>query len=100
MQTYTLPRQDFDLLLEAMGDRKAVENFAKIIESVAIDAIDDERAMVITEKLGAYTMPREVIDSFHEVFGDRRKGEAFAKVFESAINAVAIHKKRAREKSL
>lgn len=99
MPTYTVPRQDFDLLLEAMGDRKKAENLAKIIESVAIDAIDDERAKVITEKLGTYTMPREVIDSVHEVFGDRRKAEVFAKVFESAINAVAIDKKIAREKA-
>ncbi|MGH7453427.1 MAG: hypothetical protein ACRENG_18905 [bacterium] len=99
MQTYTVPQPDFELLLAAMGDRKTAENFAKIIESVAIDAIDDERARAITEKLGTYTMPREVIDSFHEAFGDRRKGEAFAKVFESAINAVAIHKKATMEKS-
>ncbi len=75
MQNYTVPRQDFDLLLEAMGDRKTAENFAKIIESVAIDAIDDERAMVITEKLGTYTMPREVIDSFKEMIKIEIKDE-------------------------
>jgi hypothetical protein len=99
MQTYTVPQPDFELLLAAMGDRKTAENLAKFIAAVAVDAIDDERARVITEILGTYIMPREVIDSFHDAFGDRRKGEVFAKVFESAINAVAIQKKTAEEKS-
>ncbi len=90
MPTYTVPRQDFDLLLEALRDRKKAENLAKAIES-AVNAIDDERARAIAEKMGTYTIPCAAIDSFHEVFGDRRKAEDFAKVFESAINAVAIN---------
>jgi hypothetical protein len=47
--TYTLPRNIFDLLLEALGDKQKTEVFARAIES-SIQAIDDKAVESITEK--------------------------------------------------
>ena len=47
--TYTLPRNIFDMLLEALGDRQKTEVFARAIES-SIQAIDDKAVESITEK--------------------------------------------------
>jgi hypothetical protein len=47
--TYTLPRNIFDLLLEALGDKQKTEAFARAIES-SIQAIDDKAVESITEK--------------------------------------------------
>lgn len=47
--TYTLPRNIFDLLLEAIGDKQKTEVFARAIES-SIQAIDDKAVESITEK--------------------------------------------------
>jgi hypothetical protein len=49
METYTLPREAFDLLLEAFGDKKKAEIFAKAMES-AIEAINNKAAKEIVEK--------------------------------------------------
>ncbi len=47
--TYTIPRDVFDLLQEAFGDRQKSEIFAKAIEQ-AIQAIDEKAKETITEK--------------------------------------------------
>jgi len=47
--TYTLPRNIFDLLQEALGDKQKTEVFARAIES-SIQAIDDKAVASITEK--------------------------------------------------
>jgi chromosome segregation ATPase len=47
--TYTLPRNIFDMLLEALGDKQKTEVFARAIES-SIQAIDDKAVESITEK--------------------------------------------------
>mgnify|MGYP006906721373 CR=1 FL=1 len=47
--TYTLPRNIFDLLLEALGDKQKTEVFARAIES-SIQAIDDKAVESISEK--------------------------------------------------
>lgn len=47
--TYTLPRNIFDLLQEALGDKQKTEVFARAIES-SIQAIDDKAVESITEK--------------------------------------------------
>ncbi len=80
MQTYTLPRRCFDLLVEAVGDEKKAGNFAKAIEP-AIGAINDNAARTFVEKMGAFTLPQEALDSLLEVFGDRRKEIAEKKEF-------------------
>lgn len=42
MQTYTLPRETFNLLLEVFGERQKAEIFARTMES-AILVIDTNR---------------------------------------------------------
>jgi hypothetical protein len=51
MATYTLPRDAFDLLLDALGEKEKAEIFAKAMES-AIEAIDDKAKEAIVEKKG------------------------------------------------
>jgi hypothetical protein len=47
--SYTLPRQAFELLVEALGDKKKAEIFASAMES-AIEAINNNAAKEIVEK--------------------------------------------------
>jgi len=49
MQTYTLPRETFNLLLEALGGQQKAEVFAKSMESFLV-AIDNKAAAGIVEK--------------------------------------------------
>jgi hypothetical protein len=49
MPAYTLPREAFNLLVEAFGEQKKAETFAKAMES-AIDAIQDQAKDEIVEK--------------------------------------------------
>jgi len=49
MATYTLPREAFNLLVEAFGEQQKAEIFAKAMET-AIDAINDKAAEGIVEK--------------------------------------------------
>ncbi|MBI5188564.1 MAG: hypothetical protein HZA07_05780 [Nitrospirae bacterium] len=49
MATYTLPREAFDLLEEAFGERHKAEVFAKAMER-AIDAIDEKAKESIVDK--------------------------------------------------
>jgi len=49
MQTYTMPREVFDLLVEALGERKKAEIFATAMES-QIDFINDKADEQIAEK--------------------------------------------------
>lgn len=58
--TYTLPRNIFDLLLEALGDKQKTEVFARAIES-SIQAIDDKAVESISEK--KHQLKAELYDS-------------------------------------
>ena len=49
MGAYTLPREAFNLLVEALGERQKAEIFAKAMES-AIDAIQQQAKEEILEK--------------------------------------------------
>jgi hypothetical protein len=49
MQTFTLPRETFNLLLEALGGRQKVETFAKSMESFLV-AIDNKATAEIVDK--------------------------------------------------
>lgn len=49
MQTYTLPRETFNSLLETFGDKNKVEVLARTLES-AFDAIDNKAIKEIAEK--------------------------------------------------
>ena len=72
MQTYTLPRETFNLLLEALGGQQNAEVFAKSMESflVAIDnkataEIVDKKEMIkieVREELRKELVTREIFD--------------------------------------
>jgi len=72
MQTYTLPRETFNLLLEALGGQQKAETFAKSMESflVAIDnkaiaGIVDKKEMIkieVREELRKELVTREIFD--------------------------------------
>lgn len=49
MQTYTLPRETFNLLLEALGGQQKAETFAKSMESFLV-AIDNKATAEILDK--------------------------------------------------
>jgi len=49
MQTYTLPRETFNLLLKALGGQEQAEVFARSMESVLV-AIDNKATAGIVEK--------------------------------------------------
>ena len=49
MQTYTLPRETFNLLLKALGGQEPAEDFARSMESVLV-AIDNKATAGIVEK--------------------------------------------------
>lgn len=49
MSSYTLPRDVFEVLEDAFGDRKKAETFARAMESV-IGAIDERAKEAIVEK--------------------------------------------------
>jgi len=49
LQTYTLPRETFNLLLEALGGQQKAETFAKSMESFLV-TIDNKATAGIVEK--------------------------------------------------
>jgi len=49
VQTYTLPREAFNLLLEALGSQQKAETFAQSMESFLV-AIDNKAGAEIVEK--------------------------------------------------
>ena len=73
MPTYTLPRETFNLLLEALGNQHKAETFAKSMESFLV-AIDNKAAAGIVEK-------KEMIKV--EVREELRKELVTREVFES-----------------
>jgi len=74
MQTYTLPRETFNLLLEVFGERQKAEIFARTMES-AIVVIDTKAREGIVEK-------KEMIKI--EVKEELRKELITREVFEEA----------------
>ncbi len=77
MATYTLPREAFELLVEALGEKKKAEIFAKAMES-AIDAIDEKAKEAIVEKKEIIKievkedLKRELVT--RDIFEERFKG--------------------------
>lgn len=83
MPTYTLPREVFELLVEALGEKQKAEIFAKAMES-AIDAIDEKAKEAIVEKkeivkieikedLKKELVTREIFDEKFRVVDERFK---------------------------
>jgi len=75
MQTYTLPRETFNLLLEALGGQQKAEAFAKSMESFLV-AIDNKATERIVEK-------KEMIKI--EVREELRKELVTREIFESLV---------------
>ncbi len=73
IQTFTLPRESFNLLLEALGGQQKAETFAKSMESflIAIDnkataGIVDKKEMIkieVREELRKELVTREMFDA-------------------------------------
>jgi len=76
--SYTLPRQAFDLLVEALGDKNKAEKFASAMES-AIEAINDNTARAVIEK-------KELAKS--ELKDELKKELVTREVFEERFNVV------------
>ncbi|MEW6482953.1 MAG: hypothetical protein AB1397_08205, partial [bacterium] len=76
MITYALPREAFELLEEALGERKKAETFAKAFEA-AISAIDEKAKEVIVERKGQIKV---------ELKDELRKELVTREVFEERFN--------------
>ncbi len=80
MQGYTLPRETFNLLLEAFGEQQKAETFARAIES-AIQAIDNKANERIVDK-------KEMIKI--EVREELKKDLVSREIFDETINSLRI----------
>lgn len=78
MATYTLPREAFELLVEALGERQKAEIFAKAMESI-IEAIDEKAKEAIIEK-------KEIVKT--EVKEELKKELVTREMFEERFNVV------------
>ncbi len=85
MQTYTLPRETFDLLVETFGDKKKAEIFARTMES-ALDAIDNKAAKEIAEKTEIIKI--EIKEELKKELLTREIFEERFKVIEERFNGV------------
>jgi hypothetical protein len=84
MQTYTLPRETFNLLVQALGGQHQAETFAKSMESVlvAIDnkataGIADKKEMVkieVREELRKELVTREMFDGQRKELNEKFNG--------------------------
>jgi hypothetical protein len=100
METYTLPREAFNLLVEAFGDKKKAEIFAKAMESV-IDAIREKATEEIVEKkeiakievkdeLKKELVTREIFEERMKVIDERFKSLNFKLNLFMAIALIAL----------
>jgi len=78
MQTYTMPREIFDLLVEALGERKKAEIFARAMES-ELDFINDKAGEQISEK-------KEMIKI--EIRDELRRELVTREIFEERFKAI------------
>lgn len=85
MQTYTLPRETFDLLVETFGNKKKAEIFARTMES-AFDAIDNKAVKEIIEKKELLKI--EITDELKKELVTREIFEERFKVIEERIKSL------------
>ncbi|MDZ7361934.1 MAG: hypothetical protein ONB46_14590 [candidate division KSB1 bacterium] len=85
MQTYTLPREAFNLLLEALGGQQKAEVFAKSMESFLV-AIDNKATAGIVDK--KETVKIEVREELRKELVTKEMFEGLEKEMREKFNVV------------
>ncbi len=85
MQTYTLPRETFNLLLKALGGQQNAEVFAKSMESFLV-AIDNKATAEIVEKKDMIKV--EIREELRKELVTGEMFESFAKEMRERFNVV------------
>ena len=83
MSTYTLPRDAYELLVEALGEKQKAEVFARALER-SIQAIDERADAAIVEKKGQ--IKSEVRDDLRQELVTRELFEERFKSLEKEMN--------------
>ncbi len=85
MQTYTLPRETFNLLLKALGGQEPAEVFARSMESIFV-AIDNKATAGIVEKKEMVKI--EVREELRKELVTREMFEGWGKEMREKFNVV------------
>ena len=85
MSTYTLPRDAYELLVEALGEKQKAEIFARALER-SIQAIDERADAAIVEKKGQ--IKSELRDDLRQELVTRELFEERMKVIDERFNVV------------
>ena len=85
MSVYTLPRDAYELLVEALGEKEKAEVFAQALER-SIQAIDERADAAIVEKKGQ--IRSEVRDDLRQELVTRELFEERMKVIDERFNMV------------
>ena len=85
MSVYTLPRDAYELLVEALGEKQKAEIFARALER-SIQAIDERADAAIVEKKGQ--IKSEVRDDLRQELVTRELFEGRMNVIEERFNRV------------
>ena len=83
MSTYTLPRDAYELLVEALGEKQKAEVFARALER-SIQAIDERADAAIVEKKGQ--IKAELRDDLRQELVTRELFEERMKVIDFKLN--------------
>ncbi len=85
MSTYTLPRDAYELLVEALGEKQKAEVFARALER-SIQAIDERADAAIVEKKGQ--IKSELREELRQELVTRELFEGRMNVIEERFNRV------------
>ena len=85
MSTYSLPRDAYELLVEALGEKQKAEIFARALER-SIQAIDERADAAIVDKKGQ--IKSELRDDLRQELVTRELFEERMKVIDERFNLV------------
>ena len=85
MAVYSLPRDAYELLVEALGEREKAEAFARALER-SIQAIDERADAAIVEKKGQ--IKSELRDDLRQELVTRELFEERMKVFDERFKSL------------
>ncbi len=85
MSTYTLPRDAYELLVEALGEKQKAEVFARALER-SIQAIDERADAAIVEKKGQ--IKSELRDDLRQELVTRELFEEWMKVIDERFKSL------------
>ena len=85
MSTYSLPRDAYELLVEALGEKQKAETFARALER-SIQAIDERADAAIVEKKGQ--LKAELRDDLRQELVTRELFEERMKVIEERFKSL------------